>query len=174
MSLHEPTSAAFKANSVAALANVNLQSALRTSRGGFVDKRQTAIEAVPEFEALREQAKALKDHVLANLGHYLEQYEVKVIAAGGHVHWAETAEDAQKIVLDLCRKAGAKAVNKGKTMISEECGINDFLAANGITPAAGLCSLTGLSWSRMMMSRAARISERCGMLARSTRISGLR
>ncbi len=134
MSLHEPTSAAFKANSVDALANVNLQSALRGARGGFVDRRQKAIDAVPEFNALREQAKALKDHVLANLGDYLERYEAKVIAAGGHVHWAETAEDAQKIVLDLCRKAGAKAVNKGKTMISEECGINDFLAANGITP----------------------------------------
>ena len=50
------------------------------------------------------------------------------------MHWAETAEDARRIVLEICRKAGAKAVNKGKTMISEECGINDWLAENGITP----------------------------------------
>jgi L-lactate dehydrogenase complex protein LldF len=50
------------------------------------------------------------------------------------VHWAETAEDARRIVLEICRKAGAKTVNKGKTMISEECWINDWLAENGITP----------------------------------------
>jgi L-lactate dehydrogenase complex protein LldF len=50
------------------------------------------------------------------------------------VHWAETAEDARAIVLDICRKAGAKTVNKGKTMISEECGINAMLAENGIRP----------------------------------------
>ncbi len=50
------------------------------------------------------------------------------------MHWAETAEDARRIVLEICRAAGAKTVNKGKTMISEECGINDWLIANGITP----------------------------------------
>ncbi|MEM8754640.1 MAG: lactate utilization protein B, partial [Pseudomonadota bacterium] len=61
-------------------------------------------------------------------------YEAKVTDAGGHVHWAETAEDMRRIVLDICRKAGAKTVNKGKTMISEEVGINDFLAENGIEP----------------------------------------
>ena len=55
-------------------------------------------------------------------------------ASGGVVHWAETAEDARRIVLEICRKAGATRVNKGKTMISEECGINDWLAENGIEP----------------------------------------
>ncbi|MEL7173381.1 MAG: lactate utilization protein B, partial [Pseudomonadota bacterium] len=74
----------------------------------------------------------LKNHVLGNLAGYLETYEEKVTAAGGHVHWAETAEDAQRIVLEICQQAGARTVNKGKTMISEECGINDHLAAHGI------------------------------------------
>src|SRR5690606_8490460 len=81
-----------------------------------------------------DRGKALKDHVLTNLDLYLERYEAAVVASGGQVHWADTAEDARAIVLDICRKAGAKAVNKGKTMISEECGINDMLSANGITP----------------------------------------
>ena len=76
----------------------------------------------------------MKNEVLANLDLYLEAYEKQVIDSGGHVHWAETAEDAQKIVLDICRAAGASTVNKGKTMISEECAINDHLIANGITP----------------------------------------
>ena len=100
----------------------------------FIPKRAKAREALPEFDDLRDRARDLKDHVLANLDLYLERYEAAVLASGGVVHWAETAEDARRIVLEICRKAGAKTVNKGKTMISEECGINDMLAENGITP----------------------------------------
>ncbi|HRW16207.1 lactate utilization protein B [Amaricoccus sp.] len=134
MSLHEATTPAFRANARAALDNANLQAALRGSRGNFITKRARAREDLPEFDALRDRARDIKDHVLAHLDLYLEAYEAQVIASGGHVHWAETAEEARAIVLDLCRMAGAKAVNKGKTMISEECGINDFLAENGIAP----------------------------------------
>ncbi len=136
MSLHASTTPQFKQNSRDALADENLQSALRSARNGFVGKRAIARAKMgeDEFDALRNQGRDLKNHVLANLGDYLEAYEREVIASGGHVHWAETAEDAQAIVLDICRKAGAKTVNKGKTMISEECGINDHLSAHGITP----------------------------------------
>ena len=131
---HVPTTPQFKANAHAALEDVNLQTALRGSRGNFVLKRASAREALPEFDALRDRARDIKNATLANLDLYLEAYEAKVVASGGVVHWAETAEDARRIVLEICRKAGAKAVNKGKTMISEECGINDFLAENGIVP----------------------------------------
>ena len=134
MSLHEPTTPAFNANAHAALADQNLQSALRGSRGNFVLKRNKARAGLPEFDALRDRARDLKDHALDNLDLYLEAYEARVTESGGVVHWAETAEDARTIVLDICRKAGAKTVNKGKTMISEECGINDHLQANGIRP----------------------------------------
>ena len=134
MSLHEPTTPAFKANARRALDDENLQLALRGGRNGFVSKRAAARDKLPEFDDLRDQARDIKNHVLANLDLYLEEYEKKVIESGGHVHWAETAEDARTITLDICRKAGAKTVNKGKTMISEECGINDFLAENGIKP----------------------------------------
>ena len=71
--------------------------------------------------------------MIADLDLWLEAYEARVVASGGVVHWAETAEEARAIVLDICRKAGARTVNKGKTMISEECGINDWLGENGIT-----------------------------------------
>ena len=63
---------------------------------GFIDKRRKAIDALPEFDALRDQARDIKDHTLAHLDLYLEAYEAKVIASGGHVHWAETAEDARQ------------------------------------------------------------------------------
>jgi L-lactate dehydrogenase complex protein LldF len=132
MNVHEPTSDKFNANAHDALANPDLQSALRTARTGFVGKRAKARAGVPEFDTLRDAARDVKDHVLGHLDLYLEHYEAQVVASGGHVHWAETAEDARRIVLDICRKADAKTVNKGKTMISEECGINDHLAENGI------------------------------------------
>ena len=134
MSALNPTTPRFKQNAREALANRNIQAAMNTAGAGFVDKRTAAAAKVPEFEALRDAARDLKNHTLANLNLYLEKYEAKVTAHGGHVHWAETAEDARRIVLDICREAGAKTVNKGKSMISEECGINDHLEANGIRP----------------------------------------
>ncbi len=134
MSAEEPTSRRFKENVREAMADQSLQKALRAAGGGFVAKRSAAAGAVPEFEAIRDAGRDLKNHVLGHLDLYLAEYEGKVTAAGGHVHWAETAEDMRRIVLDICRKAGARTVNKGKTMISEEAGINGFLEDNGITP----------------------------------------
>jgi L-lactate dehydrogenase complex protein LldF len=127
------TSPAFKDNARAGLADVQLQRAL--SKGlGFVERRRLAAERLPEFEALRDAARDIKNHTLAHLDLYLEAYEARVIAADGQLHYAVTAEEARAIVLDICRAAAAKTVTKGKTMIGEEIGLNDFLEANGIQP----------------------------------------
>ena len=68
-----------------------------------------AAAALPEFEQLREQARAIKDHALAHLDLYLEAYEARVDAKpGGTVHFAETAEDARDIILGICRSVGAR------------------------------------------------------------------
>jgi len=128
------TSPAFKQNAHDALGDAQLQKALGNVRRGFIDKRQKAADRLPEFEALREEAKRIKDHTLAHLDHYLEAYERKVNASGGRVHWAETAEDARNIVLDICRASHARTVTKGKSMITEEIALNDFLEKNGIRP----------------------------------------
>jgi L-lactate dehydrogenase complex protein LldF len=128
------TSPAFKENARLALADPQLQQALGNVRSGFIDKRETAVDALPEFEALRDSARAIKDHALQNLDLYLEAYEAKVLASGGHVHWAETAEDARNIILGICRSAGARTVTKGKSMITEEIALNEFLEENGIRP----------------------------------------
>ena len=124
----------FKENAREALADPQLQRALTHVRHNFIARRATAAAALPEFEALRDQGKAIKDHALANLDLYLEAYERRVVESGGEVHWAETAEEARRIVLEICRKGGARTVTKGKSMISEEIGLNDHLQANGITP----------------------------------------
>src|SRR5882724_3157528 len=130
----QPTSLAFKQQAHDALANPDLQSALAKMKSGFPAKRTQAVDRLPEFDALRDQAKDIKNHVLANLDWYLERYEASVRKAGGHVHWARTPAEARQIVLDLCRKLGARTVTKGKTMIAEEIALNDFLAENGIEP----------------------------------------
>src|SRR5256885_846281 len=128
------TSPAFKENAREALADTQLQSALHGIETGIVDRRRTLVAKLPEFEALRDSARDIKNHTLAHLDLYLERFEERCTAAGGHVHYAVTAEEARAIVLDICRKANAKLVTKGKSMIGEEIAINDFLEANGIAP----------------------------------------
>ncbi len=128
------TSPDFKDNVAEALADPQLQRAMGNVKAGFIEKRRVAVEGLPEFEALRDTARDIKDHTLAHLDLYLEAYEAQVRATGGHVHWAETAADARAAVLDICRQAGAKTVTKGKSMISEEIGLNAFLTEHGIEP----------------------------------------
>ena len=97
-----------------AILDKRLQAALDHASGGFVKKRAALVAAQPEFEALRERARCIKDHVLANLDGYLERYEAQVVRQGGHVHWAATAKEAREIILAICRDAKAKTITKGK------------------------------------------------------------
>ena len=124
----------FKQNVKRALADPQLQRAMGNVGRGFIEKRAKAAAKLPEFEALRDNARDIKDHTLAHLDLYLERYEQKVMAAGGKVHWAVTAEDARAKVLEICRAAGARTVTKGKSMIAEEIGLNDHLEQAGIVP----------------------------------------
>ncbi|MCP4008604.1 MAG: lactate utilization protein, partial [Proteobacteria bacterium] len=114
-----------------ALHDSTLQAALNVARGGFVDKRQAAVDALPEFEALKARAKAIKNHTLDNLSDYLLEFERAVIASGGQVHWAQTTEQANRAVLEICAQANARRVTKGKSMISEEMKLNHALEAAG-------------------------------------------
>jgi L-lactate dehydrogenase complex protein LldF len=133
MTVHT-TSPQFKKNAARALGDAQLQKALGNVKQGFIDKRQKAADKLPEFEALRDSARDIKNHTLRHLDLYLEAYESKVKASGGHVHFARNAEEARDIILGICRDAGARTVTKGKSMISEEIGINHHLEANGIRP----------------------------------------
>jgi len=128
------TSAAFKDNARAALGDANLQRALHNLRGGFVARRAERVANLPEWDELRDEAIAIKQHTLKRLDWYLDAWEKKVVAAGGHVHWCRNAAEANQAVLAICRTLGAKTVTKGKSMIGEEMGVNDYLEQNGITP----------------------------------------
>ncbi len=130
----QTTSIHFKANARRALADESLQRSLTRMRVGFQHKRAVAAAKLPEFETLRDQARDLKDHVLEHLDFYLEAFEAKVKEQGGQVHWARDAAEARQIILDICQAVNARTVTKGKSMISEEIGLNKHLQAHGLTP----------------------------------------
>ena len=132
--MHVPTSSAFKEHAHNALQNAGLQRALARSGPSFIARRASAVAGLPEFEWLRDTARDIKNHTLANLDFYLETYEAKLTEAGGKLHWCSTADDARAAVLAICQAAGARTVTKGKSMIGEELDINHHLEDHGITP----------------------------------------
>ncbi|WP_409525463.1 LutB/LldF family L-lactate oxidation iron-sulfur protein [Nitrincola sp. MINF-07-Sa-05] len=124
----------FKESARIALHDVGLQKALGNVKNGFPGKRAAAMARLPEFDALRDQARDVKNHVIAHLDLYLEQFEAKVLENGGHVHWCRTSEDARQTILKICREQNARTVTKGKSMVTEEINLNEFLEQNGIQP----------------------------------------
>jgi len=123
---------AFKQNVADALVDRELQRALKGLDGSLVAQRRAAYERLPEFEALRDIGRDIRDHALRHLDLYLEAYEKAATAAGAKVHWAADAAEAREIILSICRDAGAKIVTKGKSMVSEEIGLNAHLEAAGM------------------------------------------
>jgi L-lactate dehydrogenase complex protein LldF len=115
------------------LANTQLRANLRNATETIRDKRARAVGEVPDWEALREAGKAIKADVLARLDEYLLQFEEAVLAAGGHVHWARGAAEANAIVVELARQHGADEVVKVKSLTTDEIELNAALATAGIS-----------------------------------------
>lgn len=95
-------------------------------------KRDAAAARVPEWEALRTAGAALKAHAMSRLGELLEEFERRATARGVHVHWARDAREHNEIVLGILANARVTRVSKSKSMLTEECGLNPFLEAQGI------------------------------------------
>ena len=94
----QTTSPAFKENARRALVSPGLQKSLARSKTSFQAKRTAAVMGLPEFERLRDIGREIKNHTLAHLDFYLEQYAEAVERAGGTVHWCSTADDARAAV----------------------------------------------------------------------------
>ena len=107
----------------------NLGKATRTIRA----KRAAVVGELPDWEALRDAGQAVKAGAMAHLDRYLEQLEEQVTARGGVVHWARDANEANEIVTSLVRATGATEAVKVKSIVTDEIGLNDALAAAGIT-----------------------------------------
>ena len=116
-----------------ALGNSQLRRNLGKATTTIRAKRAAVVGELPDWEALREAGRAIKDRTLANLDEHLLRLESSVVAAGGTVHWASDAESANRIVVDLVRRHGATGVVKVKSITTDETRLNDALAEAGIT-----------------------------------------
>ena len=95
-------------------------------------KRDRMVGTVPEWESLRTRASAIKAHTLSNIADYLEAFEKNANARGIQVHWADTAEDHNRIVHEILARHQVKKLVKSKSMLTEECHLNGYLESRGI------------------------------------------
>lgn len=108
----------------------NLHKATHTIRG----KRDAVVgELGDDWQHLRAEGEAIKTHTLRHLDHYLEELEESVRRAGGTVHWAADAAEANAIVTRLVKRTGESEVVKVKSMATQEIELNNALEAAGIT-----------------------------------------
>jgi L-lactate dehydrogenase complex protein LldF len=122
-----------------ALADPNVRQGLTAFQRGWRENRDAAIATLEtqegrSFDELRAELAAIKDDVLANWEHYLDEFTTNATAAGATVTRVATPGEANDAVTRIIRDAGADLVVKGKSMVSEEMGLNHHLEANGITP----------------------------------------
>lgn len=96
------------------------------------EKRDKAAWQIPQWEKLRETASQIKNNVLSNLYSYLLQFEQNAKQNGVTVHWAATPEEHNKIVYSIIQQAGVKNIVKSKSMLTEECHLNEYLHEQGI------------------------------------------
>ena len=115
-----------------ALDDPHLQEALRAVDARLRAMRDAAFEALPQAEALREEARRIRDHALDHLDALLERLEHNVARLGGTVHWAEDAAAARRVVEEIAVSRGVRTVVKGKSMVGEEIGLNEGLEARGL------------------------------------------
>lgn len=125
------TSDEFKPKAHEALGNARLQHALGHLQTHFVANRARAFREI-DFEAVRDAGAAIRERALADLPRYLEQFEQAAVAAGAEVHWAETADEANRIIADLARRHAVRKIVKSKSMVTEECALNEALERAGL------------------------------------------
>ncbi|MGW8359541.1 LutB/LldF family L-lactate oxidation iron-sulfur protein [Streptomyces wedmorensis] len=116
-----------------ALKDTQLRANLARATSTIRDKRLAVASELDDWEELRESAAAIKKRTARHLDHYLVRLEQSVTAAGGTVHWASDAAEANRIVTDLVRATGEREVVKIKSMATQEIGLNEHLADAGIT-----------------------------------------
>jgi L-lactate dehydrogenase complex protein LldF len=114
------------------LADVQLRTNLRVATDTIRAKRARVVDELPDWEELRDAGRAIKTDVLARLDEYLVQFESAVIAAGGQVHWAADAAEANAVAVQVARAHGATEVVKMKSLTTDEIHLNDALAEAGI------------------------------------------
>ncbi|MCH8087849.1 MAG: lactate utilization protein, partial [Chloroflexi bacterium] len=117
-----------------AIGDPRLQQAVRRATTNLLNGRDQAVSEVDDWEDLRDQARAIKERTIERLDEYLALLADSVTRAGGVVFWAKTAEEANDYIISLARARGVKTIVKGKSMVTEETGLNHRLEEAGIEP----------------------------------------
>src|SRR5690554_3879792 len=122
----------FRGRAVGALADAQLRTNFRVAMDSLMKKRADAFPDEEEREGLRELGNHIKARALSRLPDLLEQLETRLTANGVKVQWAETTEEANRIVHSIIEAKQGSQVVKGKSMVSEEMEMNDYLADRNI------------------------------------------
>lgn len=115
------------------LHDIQLRSNVRHATDVIQGKRFRVVSEMPDWQSLREAGQRIREHTLQYLDSYLEQFEERCTAAGGHVHWARDTAEANRIVVQMAQNATGRVI-KVKSMTTEEIGLNRALEAAGIQP----------------------------------------
>lgn len=115
-----------------ALGNAQLHTALNRATQRFATQRANGLASLPNADGIRDHARLIRAHTLSNLDRYIAQFAEAVEASGGHIHFAKDAAEANAICLEIAKQTGAKKVVKGKSMVTEETHLNDFLEQAGL------------------------------------------
>jgi L-lactate dehydrogenase complex protein LldF len=126
------TSVNFKRQVTIKLADVRLQEALSRLQTRFVEGRSAVISEIHDLQETRNAAAAIRDRVLNDLEHWLLYFEQQATKRGAIVHWAETGADVNRIVAEIAVGHGVRTATKSKSMVSEECGLNEALERAGV------------------------------------------
>jgi len=122
----------FKARAHEKLGDERLQRNLQKIKGKFVGKRRASIVELDDFEGTRDAAKAIRQRALDDLDVWLETFEANARARGATVLWAATADDINKLVLEIAFRHGAKRIVKSKSMVSEESALDLAIEGAGL------------------------------------------
>lgn len=124
-------SAAFDERTDEALQDPDVQRAVPPAQERLQSVRLNAVAELDDWEQWRELGEKIRSHTIENLDYYLHELSENVVKRGGHVFFAETAEEANHYIEDIVRKKEAKKIVKSKSMVTEEIGLNPVLEKAG-------------------------------------------
>lgn len=130
--MHAETEILFRESAAEALRDPQLRANFRRAMDGLMAKRKAQFPDPADLQDLRDLSTAIRSRSLLCLPELLEQLETNCLQNGIKVHWAETCDQANELILELLQARGAKTLVKGKSMVSEEMHLNAFLESKGI------------------------------------------
>jgi L-lactate dehydrogenase complex protein LldF len=129
--LHQLSGTTLRSRTAEAVADERLRTNVARAVDRFATHRGEGLAELEDPDGLRSAARAVKQQVLADLPGLLERFADQVLARGGHVCWAPTAQEARSYVVDVVRRHGATRVAKSKSMATEEIDLNAALESAG-------------------------------------------